>query len=144
MENRLFSLNGMIEEQAITAEEYVTRRTPYTVDLEFGMVGASNHTIELSNLAHATTLFFRRNHTIRMLKDPATPADGYIEYEMDLTDDGDIRITSVPNASNLRTFLGRFVIRGFDLEELAGLTDDSVIGLSHEVTEDPEAETQAI
>ncbi len=46
---------------------------------------------------------------------------------MDFTPDGDLRVTSQPNESNVRSFSGSFVVRGFDLEGLAGFPDDDVV-----------------
>jgi len=59
--------------------------------------------------------------------DPANPAAGRVRYELDLTPGGDLKVTSQPNESNVRSFSGAFVIRGFDLEDLAGVPDDAVI-----------------
>jgi hypothetical protein len=46
---------------------------------------------------------------------------------MDFTPDGDLKVTSQPNESNVRSFSGRFVVRGFDLEDLAGVADEGVV-----------------
>jgi hypothetical protein len=105
----------------------VRRRVPYTVDLLFTIIGASDHTVELLNLMATTELFFHRNKFLEMDRNPASPLGGRVRYEMDLAPDGDLRVTSQPNASNVRSFSGSFVIRGFDLEDLAGIAGDAVI-----------------
>ncbi len=125
-ENRFFSRN-QLPEASSGAGAFVRRRVPYTVDLGFTLVGVSDHTTELLNLMAATQLFFHRNKFLEMDRDPAAPDAGRVRYEMDFTPDGDLKVTSQPNESNVRSFSARFVIRGFDLEDLAGVVDDSVV-----------------
>lgn len=126
VEDRFYSLNQM-PEAAAGPGLFARRRVPYTVDLGFTLVGASDHTIELLNLTAATELFFHRNKFVELDRDPASPALGSVRYEMDLAPGGDLKATSQPNESNVRSFSGAFVIRGFDLEDLAGVPDDTVV-----------------
>ena len=126
-ENRFFSLNEL-PESSIGEDQFVQRRTPYTVDLGFTLVGVSDHTSELLNLMAATQLFFHRNPFLELDRDAVDAGAGRVRYEMDFTPDGDLKVTSQPNESNVRSFSGRFVVRGFDLEELAGAADGSVVG----------------
>lgn len=125
-EDRFYSLN-QLSEAAGAAGTALRRRVPYTVDLSFTIVGASDHTVELLNLMAATELFFHKNKFLEMARDPASALSGRVRYEMDFTPDGDLRATSQPNESNVRSFSGSFVIRGFDLEELTGVPGDGVI-----------------
>ncbi|MBN1771104.1 MAG: IPT/TIG domain-containing protein [Deltaproteobacteria bacterium] len=125
-ENRFSSINALPETPA-AGGEVERRRVPYTVDLGFTIIGVADHTTELLNLMAATTLFFHRNKHIEMDRDLAAPAAGSIRYEMDFTPDGDLRVTSQPNESNVRSFSGSFVVRGFDLEGLAGVTGDDIV-----------------
>ncbi|MEO7730523.1 MAG: IPT/TIG domain-containing protein [Kofleriaceae bacterium] len=125
-EDRFFSLNQS-PELADGPGRFTRRRVPYTVDLGFTLVGASDHTTELLNLMAATQLFFHRTKYLEMDRDPANAAAGGVRYEMDLTPDGDLKVTSQPNESNVRSFSGRLVVRGFDLEDLAGIHDEGVV-----------------
>jgi len=125
-EDRFFSLNQPPE--LVTGPgRFVQRRVPYTVDLGFTVIGVSDHTTELLNLMAATQLFVHRNPYLELDRDPADPHAGHVRYEMDIARDGDLRVTSQPNASNVRSFSGRIVVRGFDLEDLAGFPDEAVI-----------------
>jgi hypothetical protein len=124
-EDRFYSLNQLPEVSG-AAGTVLRRRVPYTVDLVFTLIGASDHTVELLNLMAATELFFHRNKFLEMDRDPASALGGRVRYEMDLAPEGDLRVTSQPNASNVRSFSGSFVIRGFDLEDLAGVAGDAV------------------
>jgi hypothetical protein len=125
-ENRFFSLN-QLPEVATGPGQFAQRRVPYTVDLGFTLVGVSDHTTELLNLMAATQLFFHRNPFLELVRDPAAPDAGRVRYEMDIARDGDLKVTSQPNESNVRSFSGRFVVRGFDLEDLAGVPDEGVV-----------------
>jgi hypothetical protein len=125
-ENRFYSLNSAPEVPAGDGTA-LRRRVPYTVDLGFTLIGVADHTTELLNLMAAAQLFFHRNKYLEMDRDPANPLAGRVRYEIDFTPDGDLRVTSQPNESNVRSFSGSFVIRGFDLEDLAGVPGDAVI-----------------
>jgi hypothetical protein len=95
------------------------------VDLGFTLVGVADHTTELLNLMAATGLYFHRHKYLEMERDPMNPGAGRVRYEMDVTPDGDLRVTSQPNESNIRSFSGSFVVRGFDLEDLGGVPGDA-------------------
>lgn len=124
-EDRFYSLN-QLSEGAGASGTILRRRVPYTVDLAFTLIGASDHTVELLNLMAATELFFHKNKFLEMPRDPSSALAGRVRYEMDFAPDGDLRVTSQASESNVRSFSGSFVIRGFDLEELAGLPGDAV------------------
>jgi hypothetical protein len=125
-EDRFFSLNQLPEHEA-GAGQFTQRRAPYTVDLGFTVIGVSDHTTELLNLMAATQLFFHRNPYLEVDRDPQTSDAGRVRYEMDIARDGDLKVTSQPNSSNVRSFSGRVVVRGFDLEDLAGVPGESVV-----------------
>jgi hypothetical protein len=108
-------------------EQFAQRRVPYTVDLGFTLIGVSDHTTELLNLMAATQLFFHRNPYLELDRDPDDPNAGRVRYEMAIARDGDLKVTSQPNESNVRSFSGRFVVRGFDLEDLAGAPGEGVV-----------------
>jgi hypothetical protein len=125
-ENRFYSLNRP-PELPVGDGTAVRRRVPYTVDLGFTLVGVADHTTELLNLMAATELFFHRNKFLEMDRDAGSPLAGRVRYEMDFTPDGDLRVTSQPNESNVRSFSGSFVVRGFDFEDLAGVAGDGAL-----------------
>jgi len=125
-ESRFCSLNALPETPG-AGGEVARRRVPYTVNIGFTIIGVADHTTELLNLMAVTTQFFHRNKHLEMDRDPNAPAAGRVRYEMDFTPDGDLRVTSQPNESNVRSFSGSFVVRGFDLEGLAGIPDDDVV-----------------
>lgn len=125
-ENRLFSTN-VLPEVADGEGGYTRRRAPYTVDLTFVLVGVATHTTELLNLASATQLFLARTTYLEMARDPARPEEDFVRYELAVPPDGAVKVTSAPNESNVRSLSARFIVRGFDLEELAGFAGESVV-----------------
>ena len=125
-ENRFYSQN-QLPEVATGPGRFAQRRVPYTVDLGFTVIGVSDHTTELLNLMAATQLFFHRNPFLELDRDPGNPGAGRVRYEMEIARDGDLKVTSQPNESNIRSCSGRFVVRGFDLEDLAGVPDEGVV-----------------
>lgn len=140
-ENRFYSMNEL-GERVTGPGQFEQRRAPYTVDLGFTVIGVSDHTTELLNLLAATQLFFHRNPYLALDRDPANPGAGRVRYELDVPRDGDLKVTSQPNTSNVRSFSGRVVVRGFDLEDLAGVPDESVLArgaVASEVTVEPPA-----
>jgi hypothetical protein len=127
-ENRFYSINEQpsLDDLAVAGERLVYR-SPYTVDLEFSLIGVSDNRQELLNLQALATQFFERNPFIQMQRDPNDASAGRARWEMDLTPDGDFKDTSVPNESNIVSFSGTFLIRGFDLEGVAGFSTDAVL-----------------
>jgi len=127
-ENRLFSQNQPVTEEADTPGEYLRRRVGYTVDLEFSIVGVSNLTAELVNLMAVVNGFFEKNKFLTLARDPSDSSLGSVSYEIDFLEDGDLAVGGSPNDSNIRVFSGRFVIRGFDMQDLTGFANDQTIG----------------
>jgi len=58
---------------------------------------------------------------LRMDVDRNDAAKGRVAYEMSLTDDGGFSRSGQPNNSNIASFSGRMVIRGFDIEDAPGI-----------------------
>lgn len=136
--NRFFSTNQRRQVPA-GGSSLLELRPPYTVDLMFQIVGVDELTNTALNLQQEVTSFFQRNTTLRMLRDPTVPAD-FVEYEMEIEGDGDLVFSSTsPGNSNLRSFTGKFVVRGLDLDDrdMARVQTDEVGDQG--VTIDPEA-----
>lgn len=133
VENRFFSTN---EKQVIDNGDgtFDIRRSPYTVDLAFECVGVAELTVQKLNLAAAFTKFINRNKYLRMDRDPDNLALGRVRYEMDFEDEaGEPSATDRLNDSNVRAFSGNIIIRGFDLEDLAGVAEDMLVERTTEI-----------
>ncbi len=123
-ENRFYSLNEQPEFEVTPGDpdtEFVETEVPYTVDVTFDIVGFSNNPMEMINLQHAATIFFKKNKVLRMDMDADDLSKGRVEYEIDLTPDGDLKRTGQPNNSNIMSFSGKMVVRGFDIDQTAGI-----------------------
>lgn len=97
---------------------FVTYAPPVTVDIVFTLVGVSDNSKELLNLAATTRRYFRKNPYIAMLRDPADASKGMVQYEMNAEDAPNVRIKVDGNEDNLRTFSLTAKIIGFDIEAM--------------------------
>lgn len=133
-ENRFYSINNLRFDDAASGVE--GRRNPYTVDLRFGVIGATDNTRQLIELLYATVQFFHRNRTISMLCDQNDPSAGAVKFDMDFIEEGgEPEVTSRLGESNVRTFSGTVLIRGFNLEDFHGVDNDTVVSLTERITE---------
>lgn len=126
-QNRFYSKNEPPDAED-GAGGFVERKVPITVDVEFGIVGVSNRQMEMLNLMHVTTNFFRDNTEFRLNRSASDPSFGYNEYELDLTADGSFSSSGKGNNSNVHSFTGRCVIRGFDIESVSGIASQEISG----------------
>lgn len=130
-ENRFYSSNARGEHDVTPGDpdtEFVETREPYTVDLMFSFVGFSDRVMELLNLQSGVLEFFRRNTTLSMDRDRSDPTKGKVSYELDFAPDGEPKRSGQTNASNLVSFAGRMVIRGFDHDHFVGTEAGGTIG----------------
>jgi hypothetical protein len=128
--NRFYSINK-VSDDAESPTTFAMRHPPLTVDLKFTILGVSDKTIEGINLSNIVANYFNRTKSISMPKDPANLSKGLVVYEMDWSPfaEHEISISAKTSTSNLRQFSMTIEIRGFDFEELAGIDDDSIVGL---------------
>lgn len=126
-QNRFYSLNDPPDFQDDSGN-FVERKVPTTVDVEFSFVGVSDRKMELLNLMHVTENFFRDNTELRLDRSATDATLGRNEYELDLTADGGLKSVGKANNSNVFSFSGRCVIRGFDIESVSGIASDEITG----------------
>lgn len=113
------------------------RNRPRTFDLEFDVVGVDNNTERLLNLLHACQNFMRDNTSIQMDRDPDDPSKGTVEYELDYQTGGAFTTALGNNASDIRSFSGSVVIRGFQVEGWASFKGSALHDLSATHEEGP-------
>jgi hypothetical protein len=134
-ENRFYSLNER-PEVIIDGEVGEIRRKPRTVDLLFDIIVVSDSTMELLNLEEIMNDFVNRNICLSMYRDPDDISKGKVEYEFGFQTGGEFSITTKPSTSNIRSFTGAVVIRGFDIEGISSFTDEAVRSSSRVLLED--------
>ena len=115
-ENRTLSTNELLEEAVVgpSGPELRRRRPPLTIDLEFGITGASDRAVELLNLIGATSTFLNTNRWLAMLRDPDAPDKGSVRWEMDPL--GELHV-NLEGKDDVRAFTWGLVIHGFDIDE---------------------------
>ena len=134
VENRFHSINSF--RQIDSPSGVKITREPYTIDLQFQIIGVAELTFQLMELMHATMQYFHRNKYLRVLCDATDPSLGFVRYEIDFVEEGgEPNVTSRIGESNVRSFSGTMLIRGLDLEDFEGVSDDTVIDLTDRVQE---------
>lgn len=110
--------------QATGPTSWERRRTFKTVDVSYRVVGLDDKMVRAHNLLTLVLQFFHLNTTLRLDRDPADLSKGHVDYE--LTTSGDFSFTTQPNTSDLRSFSGTVIIRGFQIEDIAGFPTQMV------------------
>lgn len=128
-ENRFYSVNERPEEN-IGNNVVEIRRKPRTIDLLFDIIVVTDSTMVLINFNTIMNEFVNRNPYLRMYRDPDDLSLGRVEYEFAFQPGGDFKMISKPSTSNIRTFTGAVVIRGFDIEGLESFTNESARGVA--------------
>ncbi len=131
-ENRFYSLNeqmdypdGIVSElDGKSSAGFFETRVPYTVDMVFQVIAASDTKVELLNLQANFIMAMHKNKWLYMDRSATDPTKGRVRYEMDFEPNGLPRNSTQPNNSNLRSWHASIVIRGFDIEAFSGLTID--------------------
>ena len=135
-ENRFYSLNETPEED-VGDNVVEIRRQPHTVDVLFDVVGITDSKVQSISLMANATQFMQRNPTIFLDRDPDDPGAGQVEYEFDFQPGGGFESSLKPSKSNLRTFSGSIVIRGFDIEGFSGFARDAVRNIARDLPDLP-------
>ncbi len=131
-ENRFYTENAVRSARA--GGTWTARRPGRTVDLEFTLTGVSDHPVQLLNLLAEVEGFAKRNVYLSMDRDPADPSKGTVRWELDVPrEGGGFKAAPGANASNLHTFDGKLVVRGFTIDDLdmvvakGGTVEDIVV-----------------
>ncbi len=123
-ENRSYAQN---QERTLAAEGglFFRLRPARTVDVALTLTAATDHTVQMQNLAGELAAFFQRNAYLEVPDE----VRGAVHYEMQ-ADFGGFESTAKPSESNVRQFSGELVVRGVDLDE-----EDMRVGLGRAVAD---------
>jgi hypothetical protein len=135
--NRIYSIHGL---QTVPLSNGVSalRRSPYTVDLVFSVVGVTEQNQQALNLMALVLNFFNTNHVVTIAADPADPSRGDVSYEIAPMPEGEPRMDASPDNSNLRIFTAKFRVIGFDIDDLAGFPGSAEVSRTAQIVEDPD------
>ncbi len=125
-ENRFYSSNEQPTIEVDTDNDdvpdaFVEMRVPYVVDLAFTVVAVSDRDTELLNLMTSFVLFMHRNKYLWLERIKGRPEFGRARFEFDFSEDGEPQMPGTPNNSNIHQWSAEIVVRGFPIEELAGI-----------------------
>lgn len=133
VENRLFSVSGRVYSREVGLEND-RFNAPDTDDLIYSFVGVTEQKIEAINLEVLVRQFFRHNRWLTLDRDPANPYAGQLYYDLLLDETQGVGFNVTPDQkSNLRSFSGTFIVRGFDHEALAGFPLSDRVERTHVV-----------
>lgn len=127
-ENRAYSENEEPEFDDVD-DGFVQTRVPYTVDLTFTIVGASDNKMELLNMMSNFVAFMHANKRLAVDRDSTSPSKGFVEYEMDFVTGSQPKYQGTVRNSNLHTFSTDIVVRGFMVEGFSGVNAGTRAGV---------------
>lgn len=135
-ENRFYSLNeqptlddGSVSPlDGVSPGGFVETRVPYTVDVRWQVIAASNNKVELLNLLANFIAFMHANKWLVVDRSGSDPTQGQVRFEMDFAPGGQPKSTTTPNTSNVVSWSANIVIRGIDIEAFSGIVDPALIG----------------
>jgi hypothetical protein len=131
-ENRFYSINqqptlpdgtvSLID--GVSSAGFIETRVPYTVDVRYQIVCASDNSVEVLNLMANYIAFMHANKWLVVDRAAGDSSRGQLRIEMDFAPGGLPKNTTVPNTSNVRSWSATFLLRGLDIESFAGLAAD--------------------
>ena len=117
-ENAFYDLDRRLE--VAVPGGYQSRLTFLTVDLTFKISGYDNNESRALNLFALVQQVFSINTFLVMDRDAADPSKGKVSYEMVWRDH---QFQDAANISDVRSFTGEVLIRGFQFEDVAGFAN---------------------
>jgi hypothetical protein len=134
--NRFYSVNQR-PVTALAGIERAIRRVPETVDVTYTIVGAARLHVEATNLMAIVRGFFEQNKSVSIYRDKDDPSKGSVEFPIELDRVNDLKMDLTPSDANVHWFSGRFSVKGFTFEDLAGFPGHQIAARTAQVTEDP-------
>lgn len=120
--NRFLSDNPY--ENLASGGGFKARRQVEARDVSFTFSAVAESSWEALNLIEVLDRFFDKNQVIRLLRNPLAPSAGYAEYDMVYTDIASV--TPDIDGDNQVVIEGGFFVRAFEMQGLAGFTDDAI------------------
>lgn len=122
VDNRFYDLDLGLT--VVSGSDFTRRRTFKTVNLTYRFVAMDNKQVRNMNLMTLVLQFLQNNPFIEMNRDDADLSKGTVLYE--LAQVGEFTTFVGSSSSDIRGFSGSLVIRGFQLEDVAGFVEQTV------------------
>jgi hypothetical protein len=103
---------------------FTRRKTFKTVNLTYRFVVMDNKQVRNMNIMALMLQFLQNNPFLEMKRDEADASKGFVQYE--LAQVGEFTTFTGSSSSDIRGFSGSLVIRGFQLEDVAGFVEQTV------------------
>jgi len=113
----------------LDASTFIERRAPVVVDAVFALTGMSDNPIELFNLLEATKIYFQKNISLKVWRDPIDRTHGVVEYAVRASIGSSTKVTRQTDNSNMTSFSGTVFIENIRLEDMPGMTTKAVPGV---------------
>lgn len=120
-----------------TEGDFVVLRPPQVVDLVGTLVGVSDDPDEVANLAQASVVFFQKNTTLEVLRDPSDPSQGVIEYDLRSSVEDELNFTPIGNNTDLTFFTTDVRVIGVRLQSMPGIEQDRPPGVPANLPVEP-------
>lgn len=111
-------------EQAVGSTGFNRRRMIRTVDLTWQVTVYDDHELRILNLFALMEQFVVSNVWLYVQRDPSDSSLGTVRYELEEAEEW--QITTAPNTSNVKSFSGQLLIRGFQYEDIIGFPNQMV------------------
>jgi hypothetical protein len=122
VDNRPYDLDvGLVTDDGTN---FVQRRIFKTINLTYRFVAMDNKQVRNMNLLTLMLQFLQNNPFLEVLRDDADPSKGYLQFE--LAQVGEFTTFTGSSSADIRGFSGSLVIRGFQVEDVAGFVDQTV------------------
>lgn len=121
VDNRFFDTDlGLF---TVSGSDFTRRRTAKTINLTYRFVAMDNKQVRNMNLLTLMLQFLQNNPFIELRRDDSDPSSS-VFYE--LAQVGEFTTFTGSSNSDIRGFSGSLVIRGFQVEDVAGFVDQTV------------------
>jgi len=124
--NTFFTYRGTTPVPGKNANEVFAQRRNRVVDISYSVMGITDSSVEIINLIQLIELVIDRNVDLRLPLDASNPSSGYLPLEMSFVQDPEYVRTSAELGSDIRTFSGAILLKGYPLNTFIGVENDNV------------------
>lgn len=124
--NKFFTYRGPITVPGKNAGEVFLQRRHRVVDLTYTVMGVTDSMVEIINLIQLIELVVDRNVDLKLPLDPNDLSKGYLPLEFSFTQDPSYARVQNELHSDIRTFTGTILLKGYPLNTFIDVENDDV------------------